>query len=161
MADPPHILLFLKSFATGGVERTALRMVHEWRAMGLPVTLWLAQDSGTMRGEFRGGLMPVVAHKDGMLARISHLSRTIRDVRPDVIYCAGNTYAIYAAAVRVRLGRQCPPIAIKISNDLERHDMNAGVRWGYHRWMGLQGRLFDHFVAMSDALRPEIERYAG
>jgi glycosyltransferase involved in cell wall biosynthesis len=82
--------------------------------------------------------------------------RWLRHNRVDVLVAAGNTYAIVGIALKLVLGARCPPIVIKISNDLARRDLPAPARWGYHRWLRAQGRWLDHFVGMAVPMRAEI-----
>jgi len=92
---------------------------------------------------------------------VRHLPAIIRRERPDVLFFPGNTYTSVAVAMKLWLGSSCPPIVTKVSNDLERRDMPAPVRFLYHRWLKLQGRLIDSFVAMAPAMVPEIVARMG
>ncbi len=51
-----RVLTFIHSFATGGVERTALRLVRQWRDQGIDAQLWVGRPSGTMREELAADL---------------------------------------------------------------------------------------------------------
>lgn len=84
------------------------------------------------------------------------LARQIRALRPDVLFAAGNSYAVVAVAMKLLLGRACPPIVLKISNDLGRADLPAPVRLLYRLWCRVQGRLIDHFIGLAPAMRAEI-----
>jgi glycosyltransferase involved in cell wall biosynthesis len=88
---------------------------------------------------------------------IATLPRAIIRLKPDALFCAGNSYTIVALGMKLLLGRRCPPIVAKISNDLERRDMAWPVRWLYHRWLGLHRHFIDHFIGMEDPMAVEIE----
>jgi glycosyltransferase involved in cell wall biosynthesis len=86
------------------------------------------------------------------------LWRRVRAVRPDVIFCAGNSYTVVAVALRLLLGLACPPVVAKVSNDLDRPDMNALARLAYRLWLKVQGRLIHHWVAIAGPMREGIAR---
>ncbi len=89
---------------------------------------------------------------------IATLPRFIRRSQPDILFCAGNSYAVVAVAMKLLLGRKCPPIVAKISNDLDRRDMIGAVRALYRLWLRIQGRFIDHFVGMEAPMAQEIAR---
>jgi glycosyltransferase involved in cell wall biosynthesis len=88
---------------------------------------------------------------------IVKLPAAIRRMKPDILFCAGNTYSIVAVAMRLFLGRACPPIVLKVSNDLERRDLPAPMRWAYHLWLRVQAPVLDAIVAMAEPARAEVE----
>ena len=92
---------------------------------------------------------------------ILRLPATIRKLRPDILFCAGNTYSIVILAMRALLGRRCPLIVAKVSNDLARHDMSLIGRRFYRRWLRLQTRVVDIFVGMAEPTRGEIADAMG
>ena len=158
-----RILTFLHSFEPGGVERVALRLVRQWRAQGVDAPLFLGRADGAMRDELGGGLACHIPRQPGIstagfetLWMILTLPQTIRRMRPDVLFCAGNSYTIVAVAMKLLLGRRCPPIVAKISNDLTRRDMPWPMRLAYRSWLRVQGRFIDHFVALAEGLDREI-----
>ena len=61
-----------------------------------------------------------------------------------------------AVAMKLLLGRRCPPIVLKISNDLGRADLPAPIRALYRLWCRVQGRLIDHFTGLAPAMATEI-----
>ncbi len=87
---------------------------------------------------------------------IATLPRAIRAIRPDVLFCAGNTYAVVAVLMKLVLGRDCPPIIAKISNNLDRADAGIVYRVFYRLWLWIQGLAIDHFVGMEKPMRAEI-----
>ena len=156
----------LHSFAPGGVERVALRLCGAWaRDPAIDVQLVMGRDTGAMRDEAPVGLprhvtpepFPTAAWESlwMMLVLPGHLRR----LRPDVIFAAGNSYAVIAVVMKLVLGRKCPPVVLKISNDLYRRDMPAPVRWIYHRWLRIQGRLVDHVTGLAEPMRAEIAHF--
>lgn len=157
-----RILTFLHSFEPGGVERVALRLVRAWRAQGIDAPLFMGRADGAMREEMAAGLaydMPRQPFGTGWIETlwmIALLPRAIIRLRPDALFCAGNSYTIVALAMKLLLGRRCPPILAKISNDLERRDMLPPVRWFYHHWLRLHGYFIDHFVGMEGPMAAEI-----
>lgn len=159
-----RILTFLHSFEPGGVERVALRLVRRWREQGIDAPLFLGRGDGAMRAELGEGLEHHLPRRPGFsvawfetLWMIATLPGFIRRTRPDALFCAGNSYAVVAVAMKLLLGRACPPILAKISNDLERRDMVWPARMAYRVWLRVQGRLIDRFVAMAPGLEREIE----
>ncbi len=91
-----------------------------------------------------------------MLWMIWVLPGVVRTLRPDILFCAGNTYAVVAVALKLWLGRDCPPVLLKVSNDLDRHDKPAWFRFFYGVWLKVQGRYLDHFIGMETPMSSEI-----
>jgi len=162
-----RILTFLHSFEPGGVERVALRLVRRWRGEGVDAPLFLGRADGAMRAELGEGMdhhvprqLPFSVAGFETLWMIATLPSFIRRTRPDALFCAGNSYAVVAVAMKLLLGRACPPVLAKISNDLERRDMVWPARMAYRLWLRVQGRFIDHFVAMAPGLEREIAELA-
>ncbi len=159
---PLRVLTFLHSFAPGGVESTALRLHAAWIEDGVDAQLVFGRGTGVMRAEWPKlsaeifGSGPFSTARWETLWMIVRLPALIRRVRPDALFCAGNTYTIVAVMMKLLLGRGCPPIVAKMSNDLVRMDMPAPVRAGYRVWLRIQGRLLDQLVGMAPPMRAEI-----
>lgn len=158
-----RVLTYIHSFEPGGVERVALRLIRAWRAQGLDAPLFLGREDGPMRAEMAEGLdyyvprqPPITTAPFETLWMIFTLPGHIRRVQPDVLFCAGNSYGIVSVAMRLILGRNCPPIVAKISNDLARRDMPAIGRFFYRRWLRIQGKAFTRIVGMEEPMRQEI-----
>ena len=155
MPCPLRVMTFLHSFEPGGVERVALRLHSEWTRLGIDARLVLGRDTGVQRNDWPRlsyrTLAPRWLPTAGVetLWLIAALPGEIRRQRPDVLFCAGNTYAVVAVAMRLLLGRACPPIVAKVSNDLARIDRSRLERWAYRLWLRIQGRLVDRFVGMA------------
>lgn len=159
---PLEILTYLHSFDPGGVERTALRLCADWQAQGARVKVLMGRSTGVTRAS--APPLDYIVYPSGFvrtapfetLWMIHCLWKRVRAVRPDVIFCAGNSYTVVVVALRLLLGRACPPIVAKISNALDRTDMPRLGRPFYRLWLRLQGRAIDHMVAIAPALRTEI-----
>lgn len=158
-----RILTFLHSFEPGGVERIALRLVRHWRGLGVDAPLFMGRSAGAMRGELAADLRydtpwtpPIAIGWCETLWMIVTLPGFIRRTKPDILFCAGNSYAVVAVAMKLMLGKSCPPILAKISNDLDRMDMIPPIRMTYRLWLRIQGRMIDHFVGMEQPMGAEI-----
>lgn len=156
----------LHSFAPGGVERVALRLTGAWaRDPNVDVQLVIGRETGAMIGEAPAHIVrhvtpePFPTASWESLWMLWILPRHIRRLRPDVIFAAGNTYSIIAVVMKLWLGRRCPPVVLKISNDLARADMGPVMRWGYHRWLRVQGRIIDHATGLAEPMRAEIAQF--
>lgn len=160
-----RVLVYLHSFEAGGVERVALRLAGEWAARGQDVVVAMGRDSGPQQHHAPDNLTYDFARPNRLAApfetlwMVFHLIGAIRRHRPNVLFCAGNTYTIVAVLVRLVLGRRCPPTLCKLSNSLERRDLSPVARGAYRWWLRLQGRFIDRFVGMAEPMRAEIERY--
>ena len=135
MSAPLRIAIPVHSFEPGGVERVALNLAAAWQADGAEVKVLLGRRDGAMR-ETAPKVAYIVRAEPVPTARFETLWmiwaawRWLRHNPVDVLFAAGNTYAIVGVALKLLLGRNCPPIVIKISNDLERRDLPASARWG-------------------------------
>ncbi len=162
---PLRVLTFLNSFAPGGVERIAARLHAAWTIAGVDAQMVVA-DASIAPPIALQALSQVHPKPRGRgVTRFAALLRGIPAIiarqRPDVLFCAGNTYTALAVALKLTLGPACPPIVVKISNDLVRPDMPLPLRYFYRRWLRIQGRHLDHFVGMAPAMRGEIARLVG
>jgi len=157
-----RILVPLHSFEPGGVERVALRLAAAWAPAGCQPHIVLGRTDGAARAGapplaydvLEAGAVSTAAFET--LWMIARLPGRILATRPDLIFCAGNSYAVVGAMMKLLLGRRCPPIVLKVSNDLARADLPRIVRPFYRRWLRLQGRLIDHFVGLAEPMRAEI-----
>ncbi|MEO6224929.1 MAG: glycosyltransferase [Sphingomicrobium sp.] len=162
-----RILVYLHSFEAGGVERVALRLAGEWAARGEDVHVAMGRDSGPQRHHAPANVTYDFARPSRLAApfetlwMVFHLVGAIRRHRPDVLFCAGNTYTIVAMLVRLIIGRKCPPTVCKLSNSLERRDLAAPARAGFAFWLRLHRHFIDRFVGMAEPMREEIARVVG
>ncbi len=167
-ARPLRVMVFLHSFEPGGVERVALRLCGAWAANpAIDVRLVMGRCTGAMRTEAPPGLPIHAIPEPWPTARwetlwmMVVLARQIRQQQPDVLFAAGNSYSIVAVAMKLWFGRRCPPVVLKISNDLERRDLPAPLRWVYRRWLRVQGRMIDLFTGLAEPMRAEIVAALG
>jgi glycosyltransferase involved in cell wall biosynthesis len=157
-----RVLTFLHSFEPGGLERDVLRFNGAWAAMGIDAQIVLGRNEGALAGDAPDvpfHLLPtgrISTARFETLWMIWHLPRLVRQLRPDVIFCAGNSYTIVAVALRLILGRACPPIVFRVSNDLVRLDMPQPIRAIYHAWLRFQQSYFAAIVGMAEPVRGEI-----
>lgn len=163
-----RVLTFLHSFEPGGVERIALRLVRQWRVHDVDAPLFMGRTDGDMVGDVGADLEFILPPNAGpgvakmeTLWMIRTLPRVVRGVRPDVLFCSGNTYAVVAVALKFLLGRDCPPILVKVSNDLDRQDQPRWFRFFYRLWLRTQGRYLDHFIGMETPMADEIAESLG
>ncbi|MGJ3649615.1 glycosyltransferase [Sphingomonas sp. GlSt437] len=162
-----RVMTVIHSFTPGGVERVALRLNAALRKIGKHAVVVVGRDDGCASEASDGAACLVIPNARGIGSRtqllwmIRHLPRLIASQRPDVLFCPGNTYSSVGVAMKLLLGRRCPPIVTKVSNDLRRQDMPRPIRFLYHRWLRLQGRLLGEFVAMAPAMVPEIVAHMG
>jgi len=160
--EGPEILAYLHSFDPGGVERTALRLCAAWQADGARVKVLMGRGTGVTRAS--APQLDYIVYPSGFLRTapfetlwmIHCLWKRVRAVRPDVIFCAGNSYTVVAVALRLLLGRSCPPIVAKVSNALDRRDMPRLGRPFYRLWLRIQARLIARWVAIAPGLDGEI-----
>lgn len=162
-----RILVFLHSFEPGGVERVALRLAGAWAEAGQDVRILMGRDTGP-----QGGIAPNdVRFEFAPHSRLAepfetfwlawHVIRAIRRERPDVIFCAGSTYVIIAAILRLFLRSDCPPIVGKLSNSLERRDLAWPARAFVQIWLRMHRHILDQIVGMAAPMRREIEDCIG
>lgn len=157
-----RVLTYLHSFEPGGLERDVLRFNGAWAAMGIDAQIVLGRNEGALAGDapdvpfhlLQTGRISTAAFETMWM--IWHLPRWVRKLRPDVIFCAGNSYTIVAVALRLILGRRCPPMVFRVSNDLIRRDMPQPIRAIYHAWLRLQAPYFVRIIGMAEPIRAEI-----
>lgn len=158
-----RIAIPIHSFDPGGVERVALRLAEHWRDAGHDPVIVLGRRRGASVGavpdlDYRMKMEPLPTDRWETIWMIWSFLRFLRAEKVDAIFCPGNTYTVVCVAMKLLLGDRCPPVLVKISNDLERRDFPMLVRPFYRWWLRLQGRLLDEFVAIADPMRAEIER---
>lgn len=163
-----RVLTFLHSFEPGGVERVALRLVAHWRALGVEAPLFLGREDGPLRAELASGLAYDVPRQPRFgsgwwetMWMIATLPAAIRRHRPDVLFCAGSTYTIVAVAMKLLLGRACPPVVAKISNDVARRDLPAPARLAWRLWLRVQAHVIDRWIVMEEAMVDDVRAAMG
>ncbi|MDF0542148.1 glycosyltransferase [Sphingobium sp. H39-3-25] len=159
-------MLPLKGFGPGGVERIALRLADGWQRAGIRTDVLMARPDGPMRGEASAATIhpltpwPWIADRWPMLRLTVASLRAVRGHQarptPMILFCPGNAYTVVAVALKFVLGRHCPPIVAKVSNDLQREDMHPALRPFYRLWLRIQGRAIDHFAVLSLPMAREV-----
>jgi glycosyltransferase involved in cell wall biosynthesis len=149
-----HILAYVQTLDGGGVERALLRLARSWSESGRRVTLLIGDSKGPLAVELPANVdIRLLANRS--YSALFALVGLVREIAPDVIFCPGNHYTSVAAYARLRLGRRCPPIIAKVSNQLDRTDQQTMIASGYRAWLALHPRFIDHVVAMTPAMREE------
>jgi glycosyltransferase involved in cell wall biosynthesis len=162
-----RVLVYLHSFGPGGVERVALRLSGAWASSGHDVRVLMGRRDGPDRSVAPDNVLYDFAPAHS-LARpfetfwmVGHLIAAIRRHRPDVLFCAGNTYTVVAALTRLILGRKCPPIVSKFSNSLNRRDLPAPIRIAHRIWLRMHPAFIQQFVGLSKPMEKEIAHLVG
>ncbi len=140
-----RVLTFLHSFEPGGVERIALRLVHRWRDSGIDAPLFLGRIDGAMAEDVGAGLdfvtpkrrWPGIAHWE-TLWMVATLPRAVRTIGRTCCLC-GQHLCLCRVMLKLVLGRRCPPIIAKISNNLDRADASWFYRVFYRIWLRIRG----------------------
>lgn len=164
---PLRVLTYLHSFEPGGVELDVLRLTRAWRDRGNDALIVVGRGKGAL-AEVAPDL-PYEVLQSGRLSTepieslwmIWHLRRIVCALRPDVIVCPGNGFTMVAVGLRLVLGRKCPPIIHRVSNDLVRRDLPAPMRLANRIWQHLQAPVFAVIVGMAEPARAEIIQYMG
>ena len=157
----------IHSFEPGGVERVALRLAERWRQGGENVVVVvLGRARGRCRDDappldYRTRREPIATDRWETLWLIWSLWRFLARERVDVLFCAGSTYTIVCVAMKLLLRGGCPPVLVKISNDVERTDLPVAARPLYRLWLRIQGLLLDHFVALAEPMQPQVVGLLG
>lgn len=160
-----RICIPIHSFEPGGVERVGLRLAERWQASGHEVTVVLGRDRGATRAQMRAATpnLAYVTRSEPFATEawetpwlVWNLWTYLRRHPVDVIFCAGNTYTIVCVLAKLLLGRRCPPVVVKISNDLVRPDYSPLMQKLYGVWLRMQGNLLDRFVALSEPMLPQV-----
>jgi glycosyltransferase involved in cell wall biosynthesis len=162
-----RIVVPIHSFEPGGVERVALRLAGKWQTCGEEITVVLGRSTGAAKIEeaeevgFRTYPSIVDTAPFETIWMIVCLYRYLRREQADILFCPGNTYSIVCAAVRLLLGRRCPPVVAKVSNDLRRADLPAPARLAYRTWVRAHRWFVARFVALAQPMAPEIVEHVG
>jgi len=156
-----HIFVFFECFTLGGVERSALRHMGEWVRQGRRVTLFVGAPEGPLLAELPEGVEMIGGGVDSYAAMFWPTIAAVRATKPDLIFVPGNRYTSIACAIRLALGRACPPLVCKISNSFERGDQSRMHRLGYGIFLRAHAKLIDRFAALSGTMRRDAIRVAG
>ena len=137
-----------------------LRMIRGWVDLGQQVTLVLSSAQGPLAAEIPDGVR-LIELGTTHLGMIRALPGAVQAVDPDIIFCPGNHYSSAVAWLKLRLGRDCPPVVGKVSNRLDRSDQHFPVAQGYRAFLRTYPSFIDHLVAMSPAMADETMRMTG
>jgi glycosyltransferase involved in cell wall biosynthesis len=157
---PVRILAFAHSLQGGGVERAMLRLIRGWVELGQQVTLVLSSARGPLATEIPHGVH-LVELGTTHLGMIGALPGVVKAAAPDIVFCPGNHYSSAVAWLKLRLGKDCPPVVGKVSNRLDRSDQHFPVAQGYRAFLRSYPSFIDHLVAMSPAMAEETVRMTG
>jgi len=162
---PLRVLNCLHSLEPGGVERDVLRFTKAWREHGIDARIALGRWEGRLQEEAPD--VPYIDMKGGGTARyetawmIRKLPAVIRAFDPHVLFCASNGLGAVALAMRLILGRRCPPIVLRVSNDLVRLDLPPRARTMHRLGLRLHGQSYAAVVAMAKPIEKEIVEELG
>jgi glycosyltransferase involved in cell wall biosynthesis len=157
-----RVLVFLHSFGPGGVERIGLRLAGAWAGAGHDVRILMGRTEGPERQVAPNNVVYDFAPPHRLarpfetLWMVRQLVGAILRHRPDVLFCAGGTYTIVAAIVRLILRSECPPFVCKLSSSLDRRDLPFPARFGHAFWLRQHRWFIDRFVALSSAMGEDI-----
>jgi glycosyltransferase involved in cell wall biosynthesis len=158
-----HILVPIHAFEPGGVERVGLRLAERWRADGHEVTILLGRDRGPCRDQrpaltYRRFAEPFSTASWETVWMTACLVRYLLLERADVIFCPGLTYTAPCVMAKLLLGPCCPPVLVKVSNDLDRPGIGRLLQWPYRAWLWAQGLLLEEFVAIGPPMHGPVAR---
>ncbi|MEQ6334293.1 glycosyltransferase [Sphingobium sp. MK2] len=156
-----RVLLFLKGFGPGGVERIALRLSDGLYRAGRDLTVLVAEAAGAIGNPSAvtchvARFWPVIGRRWPIMRLVYALWREMGRAPPAILFCPGNAYTIVAVILKLLLGQSCPPIVAKVSNDLQRPDLPRALRPLYRFWLWIQGRMIDHFAILSVPMGEEV-----
>lgn len=151
----------IHSFEPGGVERVALRLAEHWRDAGHDPVIVLGRSRGACVGtapdlDYRVLKEPFSTDRWETIWLIWSFFQFLRADKVDVVFCPGNTYTIVCVAMKLLVGTRCPPVLVKISNDLERRDLPEFIRLLYRWWLRVQGAVLEDFVAIAHPMRANV-----
>ena len=163
--EAARIAIILHDFAPGGTERIIVRLANHWAAAGRDVAILCGSEAGPARSlvspavAVRAPLRPTPQSSRSRARLARRLMPLIADFRPDVIVGPGNYHLPVLAALAQR--GIATPIVAKLSNPLERSDLNPLQRalFGWRKRSLV--RRIDLLVAMSGALADEAARTLG
>ncbi|WP_395397952.1 glycosyltransferase [Novosphingobium sp. BL-8A] len=167
MTGALRIAIPIHSFEPGGVERVALNLARKWQEIGHDVVIVLGRDEGldrenaprTLNYRCLRSMIPT-ARFESIWMMWSMFRFLLRD-EADVIFCPGNTYTVVCVLMKALFGRRCPPVIVKVSNDLVRADKSPLRRRWYGKWLKINGFALDRFVALAEPMADEIIERMG
>lgn len=141
----------------------ALRLAEHWRDAGHDPVIVLGRSRGACAGtvpdlDYRIMREPFPTGGWETIWMIWSLFQFLLKERVDAVFCSGNTYTVVCVAMKLLHGDRCPPVLVKVSNDLERRDLPKFIRPFYRWWLRVQGTVLDSFIAIAYPMRAEVER---
>lgn len=158
-----RIAIPIHSFEPGGVERVALRLAEHWRDAGHDIVVVLGRRRGACAGtvpdlDYRVMREPFSTDRFETIWMIWSFFKFLLREEVDAVFCPGNTYTVVCVAMKLLLGERCPPVLVKISNDLERRDLPKFIGPFYRWWLRTQGAALESFIAIAYPMSAEVER---
>ncbi len=139
-----------------------MRLVRAWRDDGVDARIAVGRCAGALAAEAEGLPIYPIA-KPGSVTRhfetlwmIARLPRIVARFRPDLIVVVSNNHGSIAVALRALLGAACPPLVLRVSNDLRRDDLKPWGRIAHRIGLQAQARVYDRLIAMAPPARAEI-----
>ncbi len=144
------------------MERVALNLAERWQGDGHDVRVVLGRDEGLDRPRAPRALRYIRTRSAVPTASFETvwmmwcLFRYLAYNRVDVIFCPGNTYTVICVLMKLLFGDHCPPVVVKVSNDLVRRDKSRLAQLLYRIWLKVNGQMLEHFVALAEPMAAEI-----
>lgn len=158
-----HILIVLHDFSTGGSERIAIRLANRWARLGRRVTILSGAADGPARALVAGNVAVRAIQPEirrGLLSRVVLgvvMAAHVRGLAPDILFVPGNFHFVLLWALARRLGKDRPAVVAKISNPIRFPHCPPLLAGWLGRIVRAGVRQVDAFVAMSAALRSDVE----
>lgn len=159
-----RILVVAHALEPGGTERVALRLAGQWAADGQQVALACGRAEGPLRRHLSDDVelfapsSPPSRWRHSRLATALFAAQAARAFRPDAIFLPGNYHAGMAIVLRLKLGRLCPAIVLKLSNALRRPRRWPWSHALYLARLAAKTAFADRLIAMSPELLVEARR---
>lgn len=170
---PLDVALLMFDFGPTGVVRNALRIARAAAAAGLSIELWVAQDSGPLRGDVPDGVpVQVFGTPLGLSytradrrragrASVPAIAGLIDERRPKVLLSAGNHFHSFAASA-AGLARTSTTLLLRVSTGLPRPQRLNPYRWAryaFKRWKAVRRqRKADLMIAVGEEVAAELRR---
>ncbi len=139
-----------------------MRLVRAWREDGVDARIAVGRCEGSLAAEAKGLPIYPIARPGSMtrhfetLWMIARLPGIVARFRPDLIVVVSNNHGSIAVALRTLLGAACPPLVLRVSNDLRRDDLRPWARIAHRIGLRAQAHAYDRLVAMAPPARAEI-----
>ena len=159
MADAPHCLFVLPSFAAGGAERVTLILARELPAHGISASVAVLDGNGPLSARIPTGLEVAVLNRPRVRQALSALAGIIGRTRPELVFSSFDYLTAALAAVllprrrRPRLvGREANLPSLATTGGGVQRWVRLASRWAYPRCdlviassPRMAGELADHY----------------